>query len=51
MDRCVRFSEDLSLRQVSLQGFDVMWVPTVVLTHVFFNGGSAILFQLTRPPL
>lgn len=43
VDRCVRPCQNLSIGQVTLQGFDIVSVATVVLGHVLLKCSSIVL--------
>ena len=37
VNRCMWWSEDLSLREMMLQSFNVMWLPSMMLADIFLK--------------
>lgn len=48
MDWCMRLCQNVSTLKMSLQGLDVVWLPTVMMTHVLLKRCSIVLIDLTR---
>ena len=48
MDWCMRFCQNVSTLKMSLQGLDVVRLPTVMMTHVLLKRCSIVLINLTR---